>query len=312
MQLYTQYMSQEFTDLHIDFSPASLMVLNLAIAFIMFGVALGIQKSEFIEITKNPKSVFFGVLSQFALLPLFTFLLILVVKPLPELALGMMLVAASPGGNVSNFFSQQSGGNVALSVSLTAIATVASVFMTPLNFEFYGSLYVNKKDIQEITIEFWPMVKTVFTILIIPLVSGLLVASNLPKLTKKIVKPIRIISFLILLIFMVVAFSKNVEVFSAYYKYIIVLVFLHNGVSFAVGYFTGKLAKLPMKDVRTITIETGIQNSGLALVLIFSLFDGNGGMALLAAWWGIWHIAAGSTIAYFFKKANSNTVEVPT
>lgn len=301
-------MSEEFTDLNIAFSPDNLLLLNLAIAFIMFGVALGIKKTEFVEITKNPKSVIFGVISQFALLPLFTFLLILIIQPLPELALGMMLVAASPGGNVSNFFSQQSGGNIALSVSLTGIATIASVFMTPINFEFYGSLYLEKENIQKITIELWPMFKTVFTILIVPLVGGLIFASKLPKATTKIIQPIRKISFLMLIAFMVIAFSKNVEVFTAYYKYIIVLVLLHNGLSFAVGYFTGRLAKLPMKDVITLTIETGIQNSGLSLVLIFTLFDGNGGMALLAAWWGIWHIISGSTISFFFKRMNKKTV----
>ena len=300
-------MSSEFLDLHIEFSPNSLTALNLAIAFIMFGVALGIKKTEFIEIKNNPKSVFIGVLSQFILLPLFTFLLILIIEPLPELALGMLLVAASPGGNVSNFYSQQAKGNVALSVSLTAIATIAAVFMTPFNFELYGGLYLDKNHVQKINIEFLPMFKTVFTILIIPLFSGLLISSYFPKLTKKIIQPIRFLSFAILIIFMVVAFSKNVDIFTSYYKYILVLVLLHNGLSFLVGYTTGKLAKLPEKDIRTITIETGIQNSGLALVLIFTLFDGNGGMALLAAWWGIWHIISGGAISYYFQWRNKKT-----
>lgn len=300
-------MSSEFSDLHIEFSADSLVVLNLAIAFIMFGVALGINKTEFYEIKKNPKSVFVGVLSQFVFLPLFTFFLILGLNPLPELALGMLLVAASPGGNVSNFYSQQSGGNVALSVSLTAIATILAVVMTPFNFEFYGSLYMDKKDVQQITIEFIPMFKTVFTILIVPLFLGLTVASRLPGFTKKIMKPIRFISFGILMVFMIVAFSKNVNVFTAYYKYILVLVLIHNGISFLIGYYSGKLAKLPLKDVRTISIETGIQNSGLSLVLIFTLFDGNGGMALLAAWWGIWHIISGGAISYFFQWQNSKS-----
>ncbi len=300
-------MSSEFTDLHITFSKQSLMVLNLAIAFIMFGVSMGIKKSEFLEIRKNPKSIITGVFSQFILLPFFTFLLIWVINPLPELALGMLLVAASPGGNVSNFYSQQSGGNVALSVSLTAIATLGAVFMTPFNFEFYGGIYMDKKDIQQITIEFIPMFMTVFTILIIPLIAGLLMANKWPQVTKKIMKPIRFLSFGILITFMIVAFSKNIDVFTTYYKYIILLVFLHNALSFGIGYYTSKLAKLPVKDLRTITIETGIQNSGLSLVLIFTLFDGNGGMALLAAWWGIWHIISGATISYIFQRGVKKT-----
>lgn len=297
-------MSKEFSDLHIDFSQDSLMILNLAISFIMFGVALGINRNEFVEITRNPKSVLVGATSQFVLLPLFTYLLILVVKPLPELAMGMILVAASPGGNVSNFFSQQSKGNVALSVSLTAIATVASVFMTPLNFEFYSGLYLGDSPGKVITVEFWSMVKTVVSILILPLAAGLFFAARWSDLTQKISKPVRQVSFLILIVFMVVAFSKNVDVFTAYYQHILVLVFIHNGLSFLVGYSSGKIAGVPNKDTRTITIETGIQNSGLSLVLIFSIFNGNGGMALLAAWWGIWHILSGSTISYFFNRFN--------
>ena len=152
------------------------------------------------------------------------------------------------------------------------------------------------------------MFKTVFTILIVPLFTGLFVVSKFPEFTKKIVKPIRLTSFAILMVFMVVAFSKNLDVFTAYYKYILVLVLLHNGLSFLIGYYSGKLAKLPAKDIRTITIETGIQNSGLSLVLIFTLFNGNGGMALLAAWWGIWHIISGGAISYFFQWSNRKSI----
>jgi BASS family bile acid:Na+ symporter len=301
-------MSQDFTNLQIAFSPESLFVLNLSIAFIMFGVALGIKKSEFVEIRQNPKSVIVGSLSQFVFLPLSTFLLILAIGPLPELALGMILVAACPGGNVSNFFSQQSNGNVALSVSLTGIASIAAIFLTPFNFELYSTLYeVKLIGNRAIELEFFDIVEKVMVILILPLLLGLVFAKKFPEITKKIQKPISLLSFLILLVFMVVAFSKNVEVFSAYYKYILVLVFLHNGLSFAVGYTSGAVFKLPMKDIRTITIETGIQNSGLALAIIFSVFDGNGGMALLAAWWGIWHILAGTTISFFFKRANTQS-----
>ncbi len=307
------YMSEDFTNLKIAFSHESLFVLNLSIAFIMFGVALCIKKTEFVEIKNNPKSVFVGALSQFVMLPLATFLVILLIKPLPELALGMILVAASPGGNVSNFFSAQSKGNIALSVSLTAIASIAAIFMTPFNFEFYADLYLGifegkLEGVSEIKMEFMDILKKVLTILVVPLIAGIIFTAKLPKITKVIKGPISTISFIILLIFMIVAFSKNVDVFMAYYKYIIALVLVHNLVAFGVGYFTGRAFRLPSKDVRTITIETGIQNSGLALAIIFSVFDGNGGMALLAAWWGIWHIASGSIISFFFKRANNKTV----
>jgi BASS family bile acid:Na+ symporter len=175
--------------------------------------------------------------------------------------------------------------------------------MPPLNFEIYGSLYSTKQNIA-IDIDFFAMLQTVAMVLIIPLILGATVTHKWPNFTKKIQQPVAGLSFIILLVFMVVAFSKNIDVFTAYYKYIIWLVLAHNGVSLVIGYLTGKIAKLPSADVKTVTIETGIQNSGLSLVLIFSLFNGNGGMALLAAWWGIWHIVSGIAISMWFRRVN--------
>ena len=128
-------------DLKINFDESGLWVLNSAISIIMFGVALGITINDFKRLFKNPKIVFVGVLSQFLVLPIATFLLVILLKPHPSLALGMILIAACPGGNVSNFFSKMAGGNAALSVSLTAFATLICIVMTPFNLQFWGSLY---------------------------------------------------------------------------------------------------------------------------------------------------------------------------
>ena len=111
----------------INFDTEGLWVLNIAIAIIMFGVALGISIDDFKRLFKNPKIVFVGVLSQFLLLPAATFLAILIIKPHPSIALGMVMVAACPGGNISNFMTKLAGGNAALSVSLTAFASLAAL-----------------------------------------------------------------------------------------------------------------------------------------------------------------------------------------
>ena len=116
-------------------------VLNLALAVVMFGVALGITVMDFKQLFRSPKILLVGVLSQFILLPLITFIFVLCIKPQPSIALGMIMVAACPGGNISNFMTHLAKGNTALSVSLTAMATAMAVFMTPFNFQFYGSLY---------------------------------------------------------------------------------------------------------------------------------------------------------------------------
>lgn len=295
-------MGEHFSDLHLNFSEDNLFALNISIAFIMFGVALGIEKQQFIEIAKNPKSVITGVFSQFILLPALTFLLIIIAKPLPELALGMILVAACPGGNVSNFYSSISKGNLALSISLTAIATVAAVFMTPINFTFWSELYLNKNQDFGIELDFWSMLETVSLILGLPLLLGIWFASKFKKATLAINKPIKILSFIILIAIIIMAFSKNVEVFMDYYHYIIYIVLIHNAIALLSGFFLAKSMKLPIADQRSISIETGIQNSGLALVIVFSIFNGNGGMALIAAWWGIWHIISGFIMAMIFSK----------
>lgn len=297
-------MGNTFSDLHLDFNESNLLALNIAIAIIMFGVALDIKRDKFIEITKNPKSVATGIFSQFLLLPALTFLLILIVKPLPEIALGMILVAACPGGNVSNFFSSISRGNVALSVSLTAFATLVTVFATPANFSFWSGLYLNNNETSLIVIDFWKMIKTVSLILGLPLIMGLWFSRQFKKITAIILKPIKVFSFMLLIAIIALAFLKNVDIFLEYYQYIIYIVLIHNAVALFSGYSIAKLMRLSSADRRTISIETGIQNSGLALVIIFGMFDGNGGMALIAAWWGIWHIISGFIMSMIFSKGS--------
>jgi len=295
-------MDDVLSNVNIDFSEDNLLFLNLALAFIMFGVALGIETKNFQELMKNPKSVITGVISQFVLLPALTFLLVLLLNPIAGLGLGMILVAACPGGNVSNFFSSISNGNVALSITLTAIATILATVMTPINFELYSSLYLGDKLDMGVKMDARAMMKTVFFLLVIPLIIGIIFSAKLPTLTKKINQPIKVLSFLMLIAIIVFAFLKNLDLFMEYYQYIIFIVFLHNLVALGSGYGLSKLIGNKEQDNRTISIETGIQNSGLGLVLIFSIFDGNGGMALITAWWGIWHIISGIVISLVYSR----------
>ena len=289
----------------LNFSPAGLLILNITLAFIMFGIALEIDVSQFKQIIKKPKSAILGFLSQFFLLPAITFLLVYLIQPTPSVALGMILVAACPGGNISNFMSHLAKGNTALSVTLTAIATIGSLFLTPLNFAFWGGLYEKASNIiMPIEINTWHMLRTVFILLGIPLVAGIFFARKFPGITKKITKPIKFLSILIFAGFVIVAFSNNLNYFLKYIHLIFLVVLAHNAVALLTGFSVATLFKTPRFDRRSITIETGIQNSGLALVLIFNpnLFNGLGGMAFIAAWWGIWHIIAGLTIAGLWSK----------
>lgn len=296
--------SQEFDvdSIKIHFDSSGLWMLNIALAVIMFGVALAITVDDFKRLFKNPKILFVGILSQFFLLPALTFLAILVLKPHPSFALGMMLIAACPGGNVSNFFSKMANGNTALSISLTAFATLVCVFMTPINLQFWGSLYEPTNAILK-TVELNPfdLFKLVALILGIPLCCGMLIKHHYSKVAIKIEKVLKPFSMLVFLALIVIAFSQNLDIFKNYIHYVLFLVIFHNIFAFFIGYFTAKSFGLEKKDIKTITIETGIQNGGLGLLLIFSFFDGLGGMALLAAFWGVWDIFSGMLLATLWK-----------
>jgi BASS family bile acid:Na+ symporter len=290
-------------DIKINFDTSGLWVLNIAIAIIMFGVSLGITVDDFKRLFKNPKIVFVGVLSQFLLLPALTFLAILVLKPHPSFALGMMMIAACPGGNVSNFFSKMAGGNAALSVSLTAFATLICIFMTPFNLQFWGSLYAPTEAILK-TVELNPyeLFKLVSLILGIPLITGMLVRHYHATMAAKIEKILKPASMVVFIVLIFIAFSQNLDIFTSYIHLVLFLVIFHNIFAFIIGYVTAKSFGLNEADTKAISMETGIQNGGLGLLLIFGFFEGLGGMALLAAFWGIWDIFSGMALATYWGR----------
>jgi BASS family bile acid:Na+ symporter len=287
----------------LNFSDSGLVFLNFTLAFIMFGIALGLKFDNFKLVARQPKSVIIGILAQFVVMPAMTFLLILVIHPSASVALGMILVAACPGGNISNFISSIAKANVELSVSLTGISDLSAIIMTPFNFAFWAGLYgATAHLVVPIHIDFWEMMKTMILLLAFPIIVGMIFAYYFPKVTLKIIKPIKILSILIFLGYIIMALSMNFSFFLGYIHLIIFIVFIHNGLALLSGYSLARLFRLSQQNVRTITIETGIQNSGLALVLIFnpSLFNGIGGMAFIAAWWGIWHIFSGLAIGFYW------------
>lgn len=312
---------QSLDSIRLNFSQGGLLFLNITLAFIMFGVALEIRVQDFVKLFKSPKPAFVGIVSQFILLPALTFLVVYLLSGLitPGIALGMILVASCPGGNISNFISSLAKGNIALSVSLTAFATLAAIFMTPLNFMLWGKAYAASSDlVQWLEIPIGQMFQTVFILLGIPLILGMAFSWKFPKITAKILKPIKIASIVIFFGFIIVAFSNNSEYFLPHIKYIFILVLIHNALALSTGYFAGALMKVGKRNRKTIAIETGIQNSGLALVLIFNpnIFPvelETGGMAFIAAWWGIWHILSGLAIAFVWSKGRiGSELEVET
>lgn len=299
----------------INFSASGMHAINIILSFIMFGVALGIKPAEFKTLIKQPKSLILGLISQVIALPLVTFIVIIALNNYitPTVAMGMILVASCPGGNISNFMSSLSKANTELSVGLTATTTLLATITTPFNFAFWGGLYVNfiskhaKHMLQPLEIDNGQMFETVFILLGIPLVIGIFFSHYFPKITEKLKKPIQMLSIAFFIAMVVMAFANNFDLFLKDIFYIFIIVLIHNFLALATGFSIASIFKLPNADRRTLTIETGIQNSGLGLVLLFNpkIFPPElalGGMLFITAWWGIWHIISGLSLSLYWNK----------
>ena len=298
--------------IQVSLNAGGMNTINIILAFVMYGVALGIKPHIFVEVFRKPKSVLLGMLCQMVLLPAFTCLLAVLLTGWisPMMGLGMILVAACPGGNISNFMSSLAKANIELSVSLTAISTALAVILTPFNFWLWGSIYLSSAavtaEIPTLVIPLWDVFKTIFILLGIPLVLGILTSHFLPKVAEALKKPLQWLSIIIFVAMVVLSFSSNIDAFLVSVKYIFIVVFIHNFLALAIGFTVGTIGKVPFRDRRTLTIETGIQNSGLGLALmlgttLFAGFPPHGGMLVITAWWGIWHIISGLTVATIFN-----------
>ena len=287
----------------LNFNPQGLFIINAAIGLMMLGVALELKLDDFKRIFVAPKAPLIGLAAQFILLPAFTFLLTLIINPPASIALGMILVAACPGGNLSNIMTYLARGNCAISVSMTAVSTAAAIVMTPLNLALWGSLNPHTASIlRKVSLSPLDVFITVFVILGVPLSIGLLISRLFPALAAKARKPFKLFSLLFFIGIVAAALAVNWQNFLNYVGLVFIGVLIHNALALNLGYWTGRVCGLPEFDNRAVSIEVGIQNSGLGLVLVFNFFNGLGGMAILVAWWGIWHIIAGLVAAFIFSR----------
>ncbi len=310
--MYEQLSS--LNELTINFNAGGVRILNIVLALVMFGVALGVRTETFRKVFNHPKSLLVGLLLQWFMLPALTYLLIFVLRNhiTPMVAMGMLLVASCPGGNISNFLSSYAKGNTELSVSMTAVATCFAALITPINFSLWNSLYfrmaanrVSMEEVPRLVIEFVPLFEQVVILLAAPIMAGMLFSNYFPKQASKITKPFQMLSIAFFVAMVVIAFSQNLRLFLDHIGWIFLIVLVHNVLALSTGFLGATVFGLPKADRRSLTIEVGIQNSGLGLVLLFnpSIFpqEGVGGMLFVTAWWGVWHIVSGLTTAIIFR-----------
>jgi bile acid:Na+ symporter, BASS family len=290
-------------EIRLNFNPASLALLNGVLAFLMFGISLDTRLEDFRRVSRMPVAFAAGIAAQFIVLPAITFALTLLLHPAPSIALGMILVACCPPGNVSNILTHRANGNVALSVSMTAVSNAIAIVAMPLNFAFWGGMHPTASALlKTIALDPLQMVGHILLIIGLPFALGLWWANRFPNWTAKFKKPVRILSFLALIGFIIGAIAGNWRYFLDYVGLVLLAVVLHDALAFGTGYLVARAAGLPDYDRRALSIEVGIRNAGLGLVLIFSFFGGLGGMAVVAGVWGFWDIIAGMALAGWWAK----------
>ncbi|MCB0628784.1 MAG: bile acid:sodium symporter family protein [Saprospiraceae bacterium] len=289
----------------INFNPDQLFLLNICLAFLLFGVALDLRLDHFREIMRTPKAALIGLISQWVVLPILTLSLILLAQPPVSISLGMALVAACPGGNVSNYAVHLARANVALSVTLTSISTLGAILLTPLYFAILSRLIPGSEVYtQTIQVETGQVISTILQLIVVPVILGMSMQYFFPRFAARIKRAVSILSMIIFLGFVVVAIYANFQQIVNYLHLVFFLVFFHNLLALSGGYWFAKWNRLDRSDIRAISIETGIQNSGLGLILIFNFFDGLGGMAMVAAWWGVWHLISAFSLANWWRRAD--------
>jgi BASS family bile acid:Na+ symporter len=284
--------------LPLAFNPSGLVLLNAIIALMILGASLDLRVADLRAVIARPAGVLAGLSAQAVLTPAATCLLSWVFRVDPALSLGMMLVAACPSGALSNVLTWRARGNVALSVGLTTVSSLAATILTPLNFALYGWLNPRTRELlQEVSLPIGGILTQVALVLALPVLVGMLLGAQAPRLATRLERPLRSLSFLILIAFIAGAFWENRDLFIARFGDFFWLVVLQNAMALGIGLGVSRLARLNDADTRAVTIEVGIHNSGLGLAILFTFFPAAGSMMLITAFWGVWHLVSGLALA---------------
>ncbi|RRO18653.1 bile acid:sodium symporter family protein [Saccharopolyspora rhizosphaerae] len=286
----------------IAFDGGSLTTLKIVIGAILFGIALDTPLSSFAAALRRPVTIGIGVVAQFLVLPALTFALTVLLDVRGSVALGMVLVACCPPGNVSNILTHRSGGDVALSVSMTSVGNVLAVVLMPLNFAFWGALHpTGGALVRDIDVSVAALLGEIAFVIFLPFALGTTIARLWPRTARTGHRVVGPVSFLALSAVIAVGLVNNWDVFTAHIGVVLVAVFLHDALALLIGFLVARASRLPAASTKAMTFEVGIRNAGLGLLLVFTFFDGLGGMALVAAWWGIWDIIAGLALAQWWR-----------
>jgi BASS family bile acid:Na+ symporter len=287
----------------LNLNQNSINVLNGIIAIIMFGVALNLRFSDFTQLFKKPGPFLIGLLGYYLIFPLLTLGIVILMAPRPSMALGLVLVASCPSGNLANVFTNLCKGNTALTVGLVSFTTLLSTLSIPFLLLVVGKNVQGAQSLMaDIKLDSLEMFKGVFFLLAIPLFLGMISAKMQPLLSQKIHKFLNKASFIVLIIFVLGALFANFQHFLDYFFVIMGVVLVHTAMAIGLGLLLGRLISKDHRNIIALSFFMGVRNTALGLALVFQFFGGLGGMALIVAFYGIAQISIGMLLTQFWKR----------
>ena len=290
-------------DVVLNFSPGSLVILNVVLAVIILGIALEVRPADFRTVARSPKAILLGIAAQYLLLPAVTVGIALALQVPASIALGMILVACCPPGGISNVLTHRAHGDVALSASMTAVSNLVAIIVMPLNVAFWAALSPSANSLmRDFSLDRGGMLVQVLLIIGVPFALGMPLARRFPELTDRLRPWVQRIGLVALLAFIVAGTASNLGPLREHLGTIFLVVALHDAVALAVGYWAAAAVRLDEASRRAVAFEVGARNTGLGLGLTLTFFAGLGGMAMVAAWWGIWDILAGLALAAWWRR----------
>jgi BASS family bile acid:Na+ symporter len=297
--------------LRIVLDPLGQAGVALALMLVMFGVALGLRVKDFRILVAEPSLYIGGIVAQVILLPLVTFVLINLISPPPSIALGMIVVACCPGGSMSNLLTYLSRGDIAVSVALTATSSMLAALLTPASTLFWAQAYDPTARLLA-SLEVSPLlfIGQTTLLLAIPLAAGMVLAAKAPNVAKRLQKRTTVVGAAILGATIVYGIIYFYPVLWPAVGLLGSVTVMHNAAAFATGAVAGLLLSKQSSVRRALTFEVGIQNSGLALIILLSQLKGVGGAAAIAAVWGVWHLMAGGLLAIAYNYVDRKRVAV--
>ena len=268
--------------------------INYLLMVIMFGMGLTIKPEDFRVVFTRPKHVLIGCIAQFTVMPLLAFALALAFGLEKGLMAGVVLVGACPGGTASNVITYFAKGDVPLSVGMTAVNTLLAPLITPALVFLMLS--------ESIDVDVWEMFKSIIQVVIVPIGAGLIISYFLPKATERTKSVLPVVSIAGISLIIMCIISRNVENIKGCGAVLFAVVILHNLLGCAFGYAVGRFTRMPENRCRTVSIEVGMQNSGLATSLAQTSFPDLSMATVPGAIFSVWHNLSGSLLAAVFSR----------